>query len=367
VIGAPLRTDTVQEALLPGEQVLWRGHEHPAALLVPAFLGLMGYLCAVWLVAQFAPTRAAVLEVVAVGGALWLAALGWAALARRASYCIVSDRRVIRCRRLWPVMTQRSEAAVQNLQDISVHFRLLGRWLDFGDVVIRTAGRMGELVLPDQAHPQQIYDVLSSLQSPASSDRSQLPQRWHKHPIDLLQRVWRGLMAGAVLVAAAGIALSSDTPLQNAAALWLVWGVMMLVLVLWLVWQAIDYWNDCYTLTDDRLIAVERQPLGLSDRRREGAVERVQSVTSTQHGIWANLLDYGDVVVRTAADDAGFALNRVRRPHEVQAAIFARVDAAKQRQARQWRDAERDGREAQPHGHLVRTGPRPPANSEPVE
>ena len=66
-----------------------------------------------------------------------------------------------------------------------------------------------------------------------------------------------------------------------------------------------DYHNDIYVLTDEKIVDIERKPLALSKVTEEFYLDRVQNVKAKQRGIWANVLDYGDVTIQTAAADRG--------------------------------------------------------------
>ena len=85
-------------------------------------------------------------------------------------------------------------------------------------------------------------------------------------------------------------------------------------------------------MTDDRLIDIEAKPLALSYQRREGSLDRVQTASAEQKGFWANVLDYGNVLILTAAADPGFTFSMVGHPKRVQAIIFQKLDAFRQRQ-----------------------------------
>jgi uncharacterized membrane protein YdbT with pleckstrin-like domain len=100
----------------------------------------------------------------------------------------------------------------------------------------------------------------------------------------------------------------------------------------WLLWNYADYRNDVYVVTDDRIIDVEMKPLGLFAKRREGGLDRVQNVDLVQKGIWANLFNYGDVVISTAASDEGFTFIMVPKPKLVQSTVFQKLDAFRNRQ-----------------------------------
>jgi hypothetical protein len=101
--------------------------------------------------------------------------------------------------------------------------------------------------------------------------------------------------------------------------------VLFVLAGLW--WQWEDWRNDLYEVTERAIIDIERKPLGFSSVRRETSLDRVQNVTSQQPGFWSNVLNYGTVVIQTAAADTGITFFMVSRPAQVQRIIFQRVDA----------------------------------------
>jgi len=110
-------------------------------------------------------------------------------------------------------------------------------------------------------------------------------------------------------------------------------GLLLFVALLgWLLWQIADYWNDIYVVTDEKIIDVEKTPLGLSRKEREGGLDRNQTVYVQQQGILQNLLNYGNVVITTAALDEGFTFLQVGSPKKVQRVIFQKMDAFRRKQ-----------------------------------
>ncbi len=97
----------------------------------------------------------------------------------------------------------------------------------------------------------------------------------------------------------------------------------------WLIYQYADYHNDIYVLTEDRIIDIEATPLLIFRNKRESPLERIQSVNLKQEGIVANILNFGDVIIRTAATDEGFTFSFVANPRGVQAEIFRRLDVVR--------------------------------------
>jgi hypothetical protein len=73
--------------------------------------------------------------------------------------------------------------------------------------------------------------------------------------------------------------------------------VSMLFLAAWITWLVIDWGNDYYIVTNQRVVWLEKV-VGIYDSRQESALSTVLSV-----GVEANplgrILDYGDVIVRT--------------------------------------------------------------------
>ena len=129
----------------------------------------------------------------------------------------------------------------------------------------------------------------------------------------------------------------------SGAALGLPWALVLFCLLVWVWWEYEDYRNDIYIVTDDKIIDIEAKPLWLSIRRREGGLDRVQNVLATQSGIWQNLLNYGNVDIKTAATDEGYTFMKVGNPRLVQSIVFQKLDAFRGRQAeRQIRDRQRE-------------------------
>jgi hypothetical protein len=102
---------------------------------------------------------------------------------------------------------------------------------------------------------------------------------------------------------------------------------------LFLIWYRYEDWrNDIYQLTDERIIDVERLPLGLREERREASLSMIQDIGYEIPGPIANLLDYGNVVIETASREAVFTFSWVHQPRRVQEEVFARMDAYRERE-----------------------------------
>lgn len=74
-------------------------------------------------------------------------------------------------------------------------------------------------------------------------------------------------------------------------------GVLFVLIIGWAVWNWIDWGNDFYIVTSQRVIWLEKV-VGLYDSRQEAPLSTVLSV-GVETDMMGRMLDYGDVVVRT--------------------------------------------------------------------
>jgi CRP-like cAMP-binding protein/uncharacterized membrane protein YdbT with pleckstrin-like domain len=151
---------------------------------------------------------------------------------------------------------------------------------------------------------------------------------WRKHWLNAVGRTAPPFLF-LMLVMGLGVLILADMiALQFLTGIALAFGWLALVAIaaFWLWWQYTDYRNDVYIVTDDRVIDIEMQPLGLNVKRREGGLEKVQNVVAQQNGVWAALFRYGDVVISTAAADEGFTFIMVPNPTLVQATVFQKLN-----------------------------------------
>jgi CRP-like cAMP-binding protein/energy-coupling factor transporter transmembrane protein EcfT len=167
---------------------------------------------------------------------------------------------------------------------------------------------------------------------------------WRKHWFRLLEK-----LAGAAILLFIFLQLGAAALLgliaPPARFQGLFWSALVpgIALALFLVWFRYEDWrNDVYQLTDERIIDVERLPLGLREERREASLAMIQDIGYEIPGLIANLLDYGNVVIETAGREAVFTFSWVHRPREVQEEVFARMDAFRQRERQQQRERRAD-------------------------
>jgi uncharacterized membrane protein YdbT with pleckstrin-like domain len=92
---------------------------------------------------------------------------------------------------------------------------------------------------------------------------------------------------------------------------------------LWWIYQFIDWRNDCYLITKDSLVDINRKPLGLEDRRT-APIKNIQTVEYKRNGFLGILLNFGTVFIRIG--DTEFTFDNVHNPSQVQKEIFDRYN-----------------------------------------
>ncbi len=94
-----------------------------------------------------------------------------------------------------------------------------------------------------------------------------------------------------------------------------------------------DYYLDIDIVTNDRIVDIVQK--GLFGRSvAELDLTRVQDVQSEIKGIIPTLLDYGTVVVQTAAEVENFRFEQVSHPHKVRQRILEMAALDRKREAR---------------------------------
>jgi uncharacterized membrane protein YdbT with pleckstrin-like domain len=149
---------------------------------------------------------------------------------------------------------------------------------------------------------------------------------------DVVQRHWVNiipLLAGSILIGLAalygfyalgryGDQVSAFGP-TGMAVLALVALVVLAALLGYIsLWV---YRQNKIIITDKNLYLVTQNSL-FSRKVDQFTLDKLQEVTATQHGFFANILDYGDVKAETAGDEMNLNLRYAPRPNELAARIM---------------------------------------------
>ena len=95
-----------------------------------------------------------------------------------------------------------------------------------------------------------------------------------------------------------------------------------LILGLWWIYEYVDWRNDCYMITDDHVIDVDKKPFG-REERRAAPLQNIQSIEFERQGLVGLLFNFGTVSIRVGETKLTF--DYVFNPSEVQREIFQRI------------------------------------------
>ncbi len=104
-------------------------------------------------------------------------------------------------------------------------------------------------------------------------------------------------------------------------------GLVTLATLGWILWAVSDWWNDTYTVTEDRIIDIEKLPLFLSEQRREAQLSDIQDIRLEMNSPLKVMLNFGNITVQTAAGEGAFTFDHVPNPRHVKEEITRRMIA----------------------------------------
>lgn len=328
---------------------------------------------------------------------LLLGIVAWYVVDWRNDYLAVTTQRVLRRELILFTYESRHEAPLDRVQDVAVRYDRLGRILGYGHLSVQTAAKsgLGSLVFSHLPEPneaaaavfQQVYRAQAQSMTTADEGirqelkrqlgwiaREELATRgqertagigrvqvapprpvgrrrwymlpplrlqedsritWRKHWFFLLRRTLVPALALLAWTVVVVVAFWGSSALLAGVSLGLVLGLLVagLAIAFWLWWEIVDWENDVYILTDDRIIDIEKRPFFGAEDRREATLDRIQNVNLVVPGRLATLLQYGNVDIDTAGGEGRFTFSGVMAPHQVQRDIMGRV--AQYREQRQ--------------------------------
>jgi len=164
---------------------------------------------------------------------------------------------------------------------------------------------------------------------------------WRKHWLVLAKRfIGPILILWAILAVSIGLWLGSaraSRPFGYSPSVALLPLLFILPDIAYFWWEY-GVWNgDVYILSTNRLIDIERLPLGLRSLRRESTLDRIQDIDVVIPNVIATLFDMGNVTIKTAAGGADFTFASVPHPHTIQRDIFHRLAEFRRKEQEQER------------------------------
>jgi len=135
-----------------------------------------------------------------------------------------------------------------------------------------------------------------------------------RHPITLINWVTPPLVS--ILVLALLVALLDSVYPRPWLSVF--YGILLLINLLWFLWQWVDWSNDYYIVTNERVVRTEKI-VALYDSREEAPLSTIISVDVNSSGIIQRQIGLGDVVVRTFT--AQITMYDVANPDQVESMV----------------------------------------------
>lgn len=132
----------------------------------------------------------------------------------------------------------------------------------------------------------------------------------------LLMLIATGILGAIILVA-------PDSFSNSQAVYWLlaVWGLIIIGLIGWFLWELIDWLNDYYIVTTHRVIHIEKVAF-FFEEHRESPIEKIQDVSLRIDNPIEQILDYGDLTISTASQADQIMFRYVPDPSDLQHIIL---------------------------------------------
>jgi hypothetical protein len=314
----------------------------------------------------------------------------WRAIDWGNDYYIVTNQRVVWIEKVIGIYDSRQEAPLSTVLTVGVQTDYTGRWLGYGNVVVRTY--TGQIVMRRVGFPEQLAGLIeehlgrakqqvkkaetAALEEairtrlgytaparPKPSEPSPVEKKparkpgffsnfftlrfeeqqgivtFRKHWFLLVQKDGIPTLLILLLLAVMVARLIGVVKWFTIPMLLLVGITFLLILGLWWLYQYVDWRNDIYQVTPEQIVDIYRTPLGKEDKKT-AQLENILSLQHTRRGILGILLNYGDVTAMIGA--VKFTFQGVYDPAGVEQEIFQRINARKlaQREAEANRQRE---------------------------
>ncbi len=364
-------------------------------LIVPILLALITVPFFLWLLGVFPAARTGVgillgLDVLVLGGLLAWQYIDWSN-----DYSIITNQRALYQERVILIYESRQEAPLDAILSNQIITGQWGRWLGFGDVVVKTYSFT--LALPKLDRPREVVALLDDqvarikaqasqaeqdhkrrvleerrAAARASADRRFRPRppsapvqvksgaiptwlsfflRMHiekedgtliyrTHWFILFKKLFTPSISLLLLLAFLILRLANVYTFIGMGTIFGLFMVLLLVFGIWWLYQYADWANDLYIITEDQIIDIYKKPLG-TEQRRTAQIRNILSVEFERIGFIGLVLNFGTVYIRVGEEE--FTFDNVYNPALVQREVFqhlaekTRKDRLSNRMA-QWND-----------------------------
>jgi uncharacterized membrane protein YdbT with pleckstrin-like domain len=147
---------SVNKYLLPNERQVITVHQHPAVLIGPIFLVLIGLAIAGWLSSSVAQGNGTALAIIWIIWGVVFVRLAWKVLEWALTYFVVTSQRFVLAT---GVLTRKvNMMPLAKVTDMSFQRSATGRILGYGEFILESAGQDQALNRVDYLpYPEQLY------------------------------------------------------------------------------------------------------------------------------------------------------------------------------------------------------------------
>lgn len=352
---------------LPNETLYYIGKPHIFSLavkvfksLILAFIPLIGILSLAsnkWLTVNVIWGIVASILILLIFRLLWIY-LEW-----KNDHYVITGNRVANLKKRLFNYDSKFETPLSAINHLELKKSLLGREMDFGNLVIRTY--TGETTLNDVAMPSTVQSLLEYLmQVEKSKRRNEERESFEKivteniysentplqveppimdvfdsrekedgepvvvyrtHWIILLKKILFPLFGFLSLMLISLFFLANHFSFNDYRGAFVISGILITCMLLWLIYQFLDWRNDQYHITQNLVIDFYRKPFG-TENKRTAAIQNIQSIRFERKGILGMLLNFGTVYIRVGDEELTF--DKVPNPAEVQKRLFQVLETA---------------------------------------
>ena len=290
-------------------------------------------------------------------------------------YYIVTDQRVVWLERVIGLYDSRQEAPMVAIKSTEVKSTQLGRMLGYGSLVVQAL--MGEVSFREIPNPKEVKTVIDRYQSlagkrvneidqssmervirrkidPAFASSAAAPAQaaavkptkpvvhrlrdyfktrlvdgdtitYRKHWFNLLMRTWLPMFLEiAVISLTIWLVGQSSKPgglhILTPTTLILLTLFLSVIFFLWWLYQFVDWHNDIYQVTADKILDSERKPLG-DEKSKSAPLENIQSLNAERRGLLGIVLNFGNIIINVGTESR-FIFFNIPNPAQAQRDIF---------------------------------------------
>ncbi|MGC9358144.1 MAG: cyclic nucleotide-binding domain-containing protein, partial [Anaerolineae bacterium] len=144
-----------------------------------------------------------------------------------------------------------------------------------------------------------------------------------RHWIYLLRRTTLPIFLLFILFPLVSVLLGLGGPIATVFAVLV--GILLLAIVGWIVWEYLNWRDDVFVLTTERIVHYERT-WPVRESMEEAPLGNLEDINVIQSSFLANTLGFGDIILQTAGETVEIDLTGVRRPMRLRELIFREIE-----------------------------------------